>query len=140
MRSLRTNPHGALLTAERPGMTLVEVVIALLMLTVCLLSMSVFVGRFAKATRLMNTRNTASELVADRIEDVKGAVRYSAIDSIYAVTETSVTGAPGFTRRTLVAHIGGGAPDLDDYKVVTVIVTSPQLVSASKKTTIISAF
>ncbi len=124
----------------RRGMTMVEVIMAILLLTVCLLSMGVFVGRFAKATRVSNTRNTASELVADRIEDVKGAVRYSAIDSLYVGTETNISGAPGFTRKTLVTHVGGGAPDLDDYRVVTVIVTSPQLTSASKKTTIISAF
>ena len=121
-------------------MTMVEVIMAIILLTGCLLSMGVFVGRFAKATRVMNSRNTASELVADRIEDVKSAVRYSAIDSLYGGTETSIPGATGFTRQTLVAHVGGGAPDFDDYKVVTVIVTSPQLTSASKKTTIISAF
>lgn len=128
------------LRSRRKGMTMVEVVMAMTILTVCLLSMVVFVSRFAKATRLMNTRTTASELVADRIEDVKGAVRYSSIDSIYAITETGIAGAPGFTRRTLVTHVGGGAPDIDDYKIVTVIVTSPQLTSASKKTTIIAAF
>lgn len=126
---------------SRPaGMTLIEVVMAIVILTVCLLSVSAFVGRFAKATRLMNARNTASELVADRIEDVKGAVRYSAIDSIYAVNENSISGSPGFTRRTLVSHVGGGGPDLDDYKIITVIVTSNQLASPSKKTTIIAAF
>lgn len=121
-------------------MTLIEVIMAISLLSVSLLSMGVFVGKFAKATRMMNSRNTASELVADRIEEVKGAARYSAIDSLYAVTETSITGFPGFTRKTMVAHVGGGAPDLDDYKVVTVIVTSGQLTSPSKKTTIISAF
>jgi prepilin-type N-terminal cleavage/methylation domain-containing protein len=126
--------------SERHGMTMIEVVIAMVLLTGCLLSMGTFVGRFAKATRLMNTRNTASELVADRIEDVKGAVRYSAIDSIYAITENSIAGTPGFIRRTLVTHVGGGGPDLDDYKIVTVIVTSPQLSAPSKKTTIIAAF
>ncbi len=124
----------------RTGMTLVEVIIAMVLLTVSLLSMGVFVGRFAKATRLMNSRNTASELVADRIEDVKGAVRYSAIDSLYATTETSISGAPGFTRKTMVSHVGGGGPDFDDYKIVTVTVSSAQLTSPSKKTTIIAAF
>jgi Tfp pilus assembly protein PilV len=124
----------------RAGITMVEVVMAIVILTVCLLSMGVFVGKFAKATRVMNTRSTASELVADRIEEVKGATRYGAVDSVYAGTENNISGNPGFTRRTIVQHVGGGAPDLDDYKVVTVVVTSPQLVNPSKKTTIISAF
>jgi Tfp pilus assembly protein PilV len=124
----------------RAGITMVEVIMAIVILTVCLLSMGVFVGKFAKATRVMNTRNTASELVADRIEEVKGATRYGAVDSVYAGLETSISGNPGFTRRTIVQRVGGGAPDLDDYKIVTVVVTSPQLVNSSKKTTIIAAF
>lgn len=140
MSRARTCSGGAMSRSARQGMTIVEVVIAITLLTGCLLSMVVFVARFARATRLMNARNTASELVADRIEDVKGAVRYSVIDSIYAITETGITGAPGFTRRTLVQHVGGGGPDLDDYKIVTVIVTSPQLTVPSKKTTVIAAF
>ena len=133
-RGMRKRSHRA------AGMTLIEIVMAIVILTVCLLSVSAFAGRFAKATRLMNARNTASELVADRIEDVKGAVRYSAIDSIYAITENTISGAPGYTRKTLVRRVGGGAPDLDDYKVITVIVSSSQLASPSKKTTIIAAF
>lgn len=140
MKAERNISLKAIPLSERHGMTMIEVVIAMVLLTGCLLSMGTFVGRFAKATRLMNTRNTASELVADRIEDVKGAVRYSAIDSIYAITENSIAGTPGFTRRTLVTRVGGGGPDLDDYRIVTVIVTSPQLSAPSKKTTIIAAF
>ena len=127
-------------SARRSGMTLVEVVLAIVMLTTSLLSMAVFVGRFAKATRLMNTRNTASELVADRIEDVKGAVRYSSMESDYNGTESTISGYPGYVRATTIKHIGGDGPDVDDYKVVTVVVTSAQLASPSKKSTIISAF
>lgn len=113
---------------------------AITLLTGALLGMGAFLARFAKASAAMQTRTTANQLVADRLEEVKGAVRYSAIDSIYAKTEASVPSAPGFTRQTLVSHVGGGPPDLVDYRVITVIVTSPSLTRPAKKTTIISAF
>lgn len=102
--------------------------------------MATFVGRLARATQLSQARSTASELVADRLEQVKAAVRYSAIDSIYAAPEATIPGNPGFARNTLVQRVGGGSADLDDYKVVTVIVTSSLLSNPLKKTTIISAF
>lgn len=121
-------------------MTMIEVVMAIMLLSGALLGMGAFLGQFAKATGTMQIRMTANQLVADRLEEVKGAVRYSAIDSIYAKTETSIPNAPGFTRQTLISHVGGGPPDLVDYRIVTVIVTSPSLQSPSKKTTIISAF
>ena len=119
---------------------MIEVVMAIMLLTGALLGMGAFLGQFAKAGSTMQIRTTANQLVADRLEEVKGAVRYSAIDSIYAKTESPVANNPAFTRQTLVSHVGGGPPDLVDYRIVTVIVTSPALKRPAKKTTIISAF
>ena len=121
-------------------MTMIEVVIAIMLLSGALLGMGAFLAQFAKAGATMQTRTTANQLVADRLEEVKGAVRYAAIDSLYAKTEASIPNSPGFTRQTLVSHVGGGPPDLVDYRIVTVIVTSPSLKRPAKKTTIISAF
>jgi hypothetical protein len=80
------------------------------------------------------------ELATDRIEAVKSATKYATIEALYTGTESSIAGFPGFTRQTLIQWIGGGASDLVDYKVVTVIVTGPALKSPIRKTSIIAEF
>lgn len=126
--------------SSRAGMTLVEVIVAMVLLTGALLSMGAFIARYANVTGAIARRSEANELVADRLEEVKGALRYALVDSLYAKTEPTIVGHPGLTRQTLVTRTGGAAPSLYDYKTVTVIVNGPGLKTPSKKTTIISVF
>lgn len=126
--------------SSRSGMTLIEVIIAMVLLTGALLSMGAFIARYANVTGSVARRSEANELVADQLELVKGALVYSTIESLYVKTEPTITGHPGLTRQTLVTHTGGAAPSLYDYKTVTVIVNGPGLKSPSKKTTVISVF
>ena len=126
--------------SSRAGMTLIEVIVAMVLLTGALLSMGAFIARYANVTGSIARRSEANELVADRLEEVKGGLKYSAIDSLYAKTEPTIAGHPGLTRQTLVTRTGGFAPSLYDYKTVTVIVNGPGLKTPSKKTTIISVF
>jgi len=126
--------------SNRSGMTLIEVIVALVLLSGVLIAMAAFMAKYANVSGTMARRIEANELVADRLEQVKGAVRYSAIDSIYAVTESSIPSHSGLTRQTLVTHTGGTAPSLYDYKTVTVIVNGTGLKAPSKKTTVISVF
>lgn len=126
--------------SNRSGMTLIEVIVAIVLLSGALLSMGAFIARYANVSGVMTRRVEANELVADRLEEVKGAIRYSAIDSVFAKTEPSIAGHPGLTRQTIVTRTGGAAPSLYDYKTVTVIVNGPGLKTPSKKTTVISVF
>ncbi len=126
--------------SNRSGMTIIEVIIAVMLLSGALLGMAAFIARYANVSGTVSRRIEANELVADRLEEVKGALKYAAIDSVYAKTEASITGHPGLTRQTLVTHTGGAAPSLYDYKTVTVIVNGPGLKTPSKKTTVISIF
>lgn len=124
----------------REGFTLVEVIVALAIFAGALLSMGAFAGRFAHAVSEGSARTTAVELATDRIEAVKSSTKYGTIEANYAGTEGSIPGSTGFTRQTIIEHVGGGDFDLVDYKVVTVIVTNPALKSPIKKTSIISEF
>ena len=130
----------AIVGSNRSGMTLIEVIVAMVLLTGAMLSMGAFIARYANVSGTVQRRIEANELVADRLEEVKGAIKYSVIDSVFAKTEASITGHPGLTRQTIVTHTGGAAPSLYDYKTVTVIVNGPGLKTPSKKTTIISIF
>ena len=125
---------------QRSGMTLVEVIVAMMLLTGALLSMGAFIARYATVTGAMSIRSEANELVADRLEAVKGALKYSTIEANFAATEQSIPQHPGFKRVTMVTRTGGLPPSPDDYKTVTVVVTSPALKTPAKKSTIISVF
>jgi hypothetical protein len=81
----------------------------------------------------------ALDLASDRIDSVKHSPDYTTIDTM-AATESINADSSIFMRQTVVQHIGGGASDTLDYRVVTVAVTMPSVATPVRKTTIISAF
>lgn len=133
-------PSQAIVNSNRSGMTLIEVIVSIVILSGALISMGAFMARYANVSGTMQRRIEANELVADRLEEVKGALSYSTIEANYVKTEATITGHPGLTRQTIVTHTGGAAPSLYDYKTITVIVNGPGLKTPSKKTTVISIF
>ena len=125
----------------RRGMSLVELIVALAIIGGALISLASFSIRFARAASTSRAQATAVELAVDRIEAIKSYNDYDALDSVFTATETNIAGYPGFTRQTVLAHVGGVAPDtLEDYRAVTVIVTSTQLSVPERKTTFIAAY
>jgi prepilin-type N-terminal cleavage/methylation domain-containing protein len=124
----------------RRGITLIEVMIAVVILTTVVLGSGKFITSFVRNVSDDNLSAIASQLVVSRLEEVKGATRYDNIETLYAKTESSIPSSAGFSRQTLIKRIGGGASDLYDYKTVTVIVTLPGGKKQVKKTTVISAF
>ena len=133
----RAAPPGA----DRAGMTLVEVLVAVTILGAALLSMATFVGEFAHTVTDTDARARAAELAAERLETVKGALSYASMDSLYSEPQkVSIPGESRYKRQTLVRHVGGGDADLDDYRVVTVIISSTALKQPVRRTTIVSDF
>jgi prepilin-type N-terminal cleavage/methylation domain-containing protein len=133
--------HAVRRAAVRRGMTLVEVIVAIVILTGATLTMGGFISRFAHTASVSGIRATAAELAADRLETVKQAPTYAALEETYRGDEATIAGHPGFRRATVISHVArserGG---LDDYMLVTVVVTHASLGAPVKKTTIISAF
>jgi len=125
---------------SRDGMTLVEVIVAMVLLAGVLLSLGRFSAALAHTTGTARLTATATQLVGDRLETVKGAPRYLAIESLYVAIEPSIAGFNGFTRRTYVARVGGLATDTIDYKIVTVEVGHASLAKPVRKSTIIAPF
>jgi len=124
----------------RRGMTLVEVVVSLAILGSVLISLAKFSMNMAHATSVSRIRTTASQLAADRVEAVKAVPRYAAIESLFVSSEASVAGFPGYSRTTMVTHVGGNPADTIDYRIVTVQVTNPQAAATVRKTTVIAPF
>lgn len=125
----------------RRGLTLIEVIVAMGILGSVLIVLGMFAVRFAQATSTSRVRITEGQLAADRIEAVKGAPRYTAIESLYVATEATIAGYPGYQRQTWVQHVGGAPTDTIDYKTVTVQVWNPQLKGGNvRQTTVIAPF
>ena len=121
---------------RRSGMTLIEVMIALVILTGALLGMGKFITSFSHATSDGALSSVASDLVLDRLETIKGSTSYASLDA-YAVTESSIVGFAGYKRVTQVLRTVDAT---QDYKAVTVTVSNPGLSTPVKKSTIIAAF
>lgn len=126
--------------AARKGMTLIEVMMAVTILATAMLGIAGFMGRFAHIVAVSDVKNTASELASQRLEEIKNAPRYSAIDTLYPGTVALDSPYVGYSRQTLVTHTGGRSADLYDYKTVTVLVSNPRLDAPVKRTTIVAAY
>ena len=124
---------------RRSGMTLVEVIVAMLLLVTVILVLGGFSAKFAQATGQAHLIVLANELAATRLDAVRQQPTYAAIDSlvgVYAVkSDFSVD-----TVRTQMIRIGGAITDSVDYKLVTVTVTHPAMRKTVTKTTAIAAF
>ena len=128
--------------STRRGFTLVEVVVSLVILGGVFLGLALFVSNMAHSSAYSRLEDTAEDLVADRLETVKSATDYAAIDSLFTTTEGVIPGSQyaGFSRQTIVDRVGGQPADSVDYKLITVIVTNPALPKPVRKTTAIAAF
>lgn len=127
-------------TGARKGMSLIEVMMAVVILATATLSIAAFMGKFAHIVAVSDVKNTASELASQQLEAIKNSPRYSAIDTTFPGTVALDSPYVGFIRNTAVSHTGGGAADLYDYKTVTVVVSNPRLDSPVTRTTIIAAY
>jgi Tfp pilus assembly protein PilV len=120
-------------------MTLVEVMIAMTILSGALLALATFTGRMTRATADANLRTTAEQLATERLEAARWSGTYTALDT-FARTETSIAGFTGYRRQTWVARTGGATGDSLDFKTVTISVTNPVMATPVRKTTIIAVF
>jgi prepilin-type N-terminal cleavage/methylation domain-containing protein len=127
----------------RRGLTLVEVIVSLAILGGVLLALGLFSARLSQATSSARVRVTAAQLATERIEQVKSAPRYSAIESLYVATEANMVGPDKvgrYSRRTWVQRVGGTLADTIDYKIVTVQVSEANLAGNVRRTTVIAPF
>jgi prepilin-type N-terminal cleavage/methylation domain-containing protein len=127
MRSRRTPSR---LPASRPahpsarrGMTLIEVMIALSIITTSMLGLGAFLPNFMHVSAKGTILSAASDLAVSRVETIKAWTTYSTMASTFNATETTgLTGCTGCTRVTLVTHTTSAT---SDYNTVSVTVTGP---------------
>lgn len=125
------------LLAARRGMTLMEVMVAMVILTGALLGMGRFITSFQHSTSNGSLSSTATDLVIDRLETIKSSMSYATLNATYAATENAIPGYPNYTRVTQVLRTSNASTD---YTAITVTVSHPSLSKPVKKSTIIAAF
>jgi prepilin-type N-terminal cleavage/methylation domain-containing protein len=125
----------------RRGFSLVEVIVALGIMTGSLLGFAYVAQRFTRSNSDVSVRTIASDLVTTRIEQIKGTRNYTSLVTTYNNQVESWTGTDayaGFTRRTYVTRTGPNAQN--DFVTVTVEVSGRGLVPVVRRTTAIAAF
>lgn len=115
---------------KRRGFTLIEVMIAIVILTVVLAGLGRFVAVFMHGVRTTTARTMATEVARARMQLVASDPRYTTLVSNFstglAADTTGFPGFPGMRRRTFVSRDQSGAP-ARDITTITVQVTDPTL-------------
>lgn len=128
----------------RRGMSLIEVIVAMLILTGVLLVLGAFSAQFAQANGQAHLVITANEIASARLDEIRTQPSYSSIDLLKtapATPDTIKADNTNFIRRTFVRRVGGiAATDSVDYKLLTVTVSHPSLKKVVSKTTAIAAY
>ncbi len=129
----------------RPGMTIIEVLFAIVILSGVMLSLSRFGQSFTRATRDAANLAIASDLATARLEAIKGHGTYATLVSTYhGTSETAggaasppMTGYDGFTRTTRAVRTVNAS---SDFVTVTVTVNAAVLARPIAKTVRIGVF
>jgi prepilin-type N-terminal cleavage/methylation domain-containing protein len=127
----------------RCGMTLVEVMIAIVILSGAMLGLAKFGGQFEHTTATASDMGLASDLATARVEQVKAYRIYNSIVATYNNITETYAGSPvysGFTRVTKATRCALCPTAANDYITVTVTVSGRSLVAPISKTTIIAVF
>ncbi len=121
-------------------MTLIEVIVAMVILTTVLLGMATFAVNFTRSVARADVRTVAVNLASQRISEVRSSPNYSGMETNYNGTEATIPGFTGYARRTIIVRTGGPKPTFtNDYKTITVEVTAPGLAAPVAKTVIVAA-
>ena len=120
------------------GFTLIEVMMALVILATVILTLAASAVTFISTVTLSERREAAMQLVDGRIDQVQTFPVYAALDTAFGGTETGFPTLTGYARTTTITRVGGaGQPN--DYKLVTVTVTGPGINTPVSRTIVIAA-
>lgn len=127
--------------AKREGFTLIELMVALIILGGVLLSTAEYFRRFSRTNAMTSLSNTALDLATQRLEDIKVDRNYLTLGTTWIATETNLSCLPGgagcFTRTTQGVRTNNATYDHWHF---TVTVTHPRMSNPVSKTTAIARF
>lgn len=116
---------------SRSGFTLVEMLLAVVILTIVATSVARFAGTFSRSMGDASVRVMATAAATDRLELVRADPRYARLNTLYGngTAGGDTTGFPGYPtmRRTttIIRDTSGAASSRRDRTIVTVRVVAP---------------
>jgi prepilin-type N-terminal cleavage/methylation domain-containing protein len=123
---------------DRRGFTLIEVMVALVLLVIVSLGLTQFTGSYIHSSANAGTRAIATEIARERIGLIRADPAYTSLASTWAGTTTGFPGYPGMSRTTTVRRVTQTTPR-QDYTLLTVLVTTPSLPQAVTLTAVVAA-
>ena len=121
---------------QRRGFTLIEIMVAVVVLAAVLLGAGQFTARFIHTTAISQVTTVASDVATERMEMITTDPSYTTLGARWAGTTTGFPGYAAMTMTTTLQRITGNAPRRD-YTVVTVQVTEPTLQNPVRLTSIV---
>ena len=126
---------------NRQGFTIVEMIVAILILTTAILGMGASAGYMMQAASGAGVKAEALQAVEGRISQIVMDPRYTVLDSLYAGTENNLPGLQGHDGVTQINHTyqPGQPGRYIDYKEVIVTVSGPGLTQGISRTMIVGS-
>ncbi len=125
--------------APQAGFTLIEVMLALVMLVILTLALMSNSSRMIRGVSDDRTRTQAAAAADDRIARARVWPNYATLEATFAGSENNVP-LPGWTRTTTITRTGGGGVgQTNDFKRITVVVAGPGLPDVISRTVAVAA-
>ncbi|NNM34117.1 MAG: prepilin-type N-terminal cleavage/methylation domain-containing protein [Gemmatimonadetes bacterium] len=130
-----------MLNRSDEGFALIELIVALLVLTVAILGVAGSASTMSIRANSADLRSQALQAVDDQISRISVDPRYGLMDSLYAGTDTVVAGLPGFSRVTAIDTVRVGLPSGDtiQFRRVKVSVAGPTLPDGVSRSVVLGA-
>ena len=129
---------------NRKGFTLIEVLIAIVLLSLAIVSLGQFMGKFQRATANATLLSTMTSIGKERLETIRGDVRYTTLVGRYGgstagADTTGFYGYPTVKRKTVVTRDQTGAPARDRTTVTVKVYTTNNLIKDTVNLTAVIA-
>jgi prepilin-type N-terminal cleavage/methylation domain-containing protein len=130
-----------MLSEKRAGFTLIEICIAIVILSAAVLGIAASTARLLGPTNDAEVDFVALQSVEDRLSEISLDPRYTLLDSIYGGTETDLPGLPGASRETDVTRTRTAQPSgaYLDYQTIVVTVSGGRLADPVSRKLIMGA-
>lgn len=116
------------MTHDRRGFTLIETMVALVVLTIIVMGLARFMGSFLHAESTSGIRLVATSVASEQLALIRADPRYTQLTTLYgtgaAADTTGFPGYPQMQRRTTIARDQSATP-ARDFTTITISVTHP---------------
>ncbi len=130
-----------MLNRSNQGFTLIEIMVAIVMLSVALLAISASSSKMLEPVNHSEADFVALQHVQDRLSEIRLDPRYGVLDTLYTATDTGLVGLPGAARRTTFARTRTLQPSgkYVDYWTVLVEVTGGRVSAPVSRSLVLAA-